>query len=248
MNVCDRSVRSAMALALSLMAGPAVAQVSITSFGTPVSQDFNSLVSAGNSGVVPPGWAFAEGGPGANTTYTAGNGSSNAGDSYSFGSTGSSDRALGTVLSGNMNLTFGGSFVNNTGGPIEALQIGFVGEEWRLGNQGRADRIDFQYSLDATSLATGTWTDVNALDFSTPNTAAAVGALDGNAPGNFTAVSGAITGLAIANGATFWIRWVDFNAQGSDDGLAVDNLTVTAESTLTPAHSSTWGRIKSSYR
>ena len=248
MIVRDHRVRLAIALALLVTAGPAGAQVSIPSHGTPVSQDFNTLASAGNSGVVPPGWAIAEGGNGANSLYSAGNGSSNAGDSYSFGLVGSSDRALGTVIAGNMNFTFGGSFVNNTGGTIEALQISYVGEEWRLGTQGRADRIDFQYSLDATSLSTGTWTDVNALDFSTPNTVAAVGALDGNAAGNFTTVSSLITGLAIADGTTFWVRWVDFNAQGADDGLAVDDLSVTSQSTVTPAHSSTWGRIKSAYR
>jgi hypothetical protein len=248
MIVCDRRVRTGVALALFLAAGPASAQVSISALGTPVSQNFNTLATAGNSGVVPPGWGFNESGPGANATYTAGNGNSNAGGTYSFGAAGSSERALGSVLSGSMNLAFGGSFVNNTGATIVSLDISFVGEQWRLGNQGRADRIDFQYSLNATSLTTGTWTDVNALDFTTPNMVAAVGALDGNGAGNFTAVSGSVTGLVIPNGAVFWIRWNDFNAQGADDGLAVDDLSVTAQSGLTPAHLATWGSVKSQYR
>lgn len=247
MFVRHHRVRIAIALAI-LAAGPAAAQVSIPSYGTPVGQDFNTLATAGNSGVVPPGWAFAEAGSNANATYTAGNGNSNAGDSYSFGAIGSSERALGTVLAGNQSFSIGGSFVNNTGGSIASLAISFVGEQWRLGTQGRADRIDFQYSLDATSLATGTWTDVNALDFSTPNMAASVGATDGNAVGNFTAVSGTITGLSIPNGTTVWIRWTDFNAQGSDDGLAVDDLSVTGQSGLTPTGTTTWGRVKSLYR
>lgn len=248
MFVRDRRIRLAIALALLLMASPAVAQVSIPSYASPVSQNFNTLATAGNSGNVPPGWAISESGNGANSSYTAGNGSSNAGDSYSFGTTGSSERALGTVLSGNQNLAIGGSFVNNTGGVIASLAVSFVGEEWRLGTQGRADRIDFQYSLDATSLTTGTWTDVNALDFSTPNMTAATGAVDGNAVGNFTAVSSTISGLSIPNGSVVWVRWVDFNAQGSDDGLGVDDLSVTAQSGLTPTRSTTWGRVKSLYR
>jgi hypothetical protein len=33
--------------------------------------------------------------------------------------------------------------------------------------------------------------------------------------------------LAIANGASFWIRWTDFNANGSDDGLAIDDFSLT---------------------
>ncbi len=248
MFIRDRRIRLAVALALLLVAAPVAAQVSIPSYGTQVRQDFNALATAGNSGVVPPGWAISESGNGANGLYTAGNGSSNAGDCYSFGATGSSERALGTVLTGNQSLVIGGSFVNNTGGAIASLAISFVGEQWRLGTQGRADRIDFQYSLDATSLTTGTWTDVNGLDFSTPNMAAGTGAMDGNAVGNFTAISSTISGLSIPNGSVVWVRWTDFNAQGADDGLAVDDLSLTAQSGLTPTHTTTWGRIKSQYR
>lgn len=248
MSVRDHSIRLAIALALLTMAVPAAAQVSIPSYGTQVRQDFNALATAGNSGVVPPGWAISESGNGANGMYSAGNGSSNSGDSYSFGAANSSERALGTVLTGNQSFVIGGSFVNNTGGSIASLAVSFVGEQWRLGTQGRADRIDFQYSLNATSLTTGTWTDVNTLDFSTPNMSAGTGATDGNLVGNFTAVSSTISGLAIPNGSVVWVRWTDFNAQGADDGLAVDDLSLTAQSGLTPTHTTTWGRIKSQYR
>ena len=38
-------------------------------------------------------------------------------------------------------------------------------------------------------------------------------------------MSFSITGLSIPNGASFWIRWTDFDiAPGADDGLAVDDL------------------------
>ena len=66
----------------------------------------------------------------------------------------------------------GACFTNATGSTITSLAVGYTGEQWRLGTITRADRMDFQYSLDATSLTTGTWVDVDALDFSTPNTAA----------------------------------------------------------------------------
>ena len=33
-------------------------------------------------------------------------------------------------------------------------------------------------------------------------------------------------GLSIADGSTFWIRWIDFNATGSDDGLGVDDFSM----------------------
>src|SRR5262249_40607742 len=89
---------------------------------------------------------------------------------------------------------------------------------------------DFQYSTDATALNTGTWTGVGALKYLTSNTAAATGKIDGNAAGNFTNVSSSISNLNIASGATFWIRWIDIDATDSDDGLAVDDFSLTAQS------------------
>src|SRR5947207_2136539 len=39
--------------------------------------------------------------------------------------------------------------------------------------------------------------------------------------------SGTITGLDIPNGGALWIRWTDFDVTGSDDGLAVDDFSLT---------------------
>jgi predicted extracellular nuclease len=205
----------------------AAGTISLTTLGSPYTQNFDTLVNSGTSSTVPTGWDFVESGTAANTTYTAGTGSLNTGDTYSFGSTGSTDRAFGGVLSGALTPTIGASFTNNTGSTVTSLAIAYTGEQWRFGATGRADRLDFQYSLNATSLTTGTWIDVNTLDFSSPNTTAAVGALDGNNALNRTAISDTITGLSIANGATFWIRWNDFNASGADDGLSVDDFSLT---------------------
>ncbi|MBI3367037.1 MAG: endonuclease/exonuclease/phosphatase family protein, partial [Burkholderiales bacterium] len=115
------------------------------------------------------------------------------------------------------------------------LLLSYTGEQWRLGSLGRVDRLDFQVSLDATSLTTGTWVNVDALDFTAPITAGTVGALNGNAAANRTSLSNAFSGLSIANGATFWIRWADFNATGSDDGLGIDDFSLTVPSPPPPA-------------
>ncbi len=205
--------------------------VSIATFGSAVTQNFDTLVSAGTGTLAantPAGWGFSE--STANTTYTAGTGSSNTGDTYSFGSTAASDRALGQLRSGSVNSILGGTFQNNTGGTITSLAVSYVGEQWRLGVTPRvtADKMDFQYSTNATSLTSGTWTDVNTLDFNAPITSGTVGALDGNAAPNRIALSSTITGLTIANGASFWIRWTDVDVSSSDDGLAVDDFSITA--------------------
>jgi DNA/RNA endonuclease G (NUC1) len=206
--------------------------VSISTFGSAVTQDFNSLVSSGTGTLAantPAGWGFSESGTNANTIYTAGTGSSNTGDTYSFGSAASpSDRALGQLRSGSLISILGGTFKNDTGGTITSLNIAYTGEQWRLGATGRtiAERMDFQYSTNATSLTTGTWIDVNSLDFTPPVTTGTVGLLDGNA--NHVLLNSNITGLSITAGATFWIRWTDVDATGADDGLAIDDFSVTA--------------------
>jgi len=208
---------------------PAQSQcVSLNSAGTLYVQNFDSLAISGMSSALPAGWLLAESGTNANATYTAGTGSGTGGDTYSFGAASSTERALGGLQSGSLIPQFGACFINNTGAALGSLSIAYVGEQWRLGAVGRVDRLDFAYSLDASSLTTGTWTDVNTLDFTAPVTAGTAGALDGNAIANRTALSHQITGLNIPSGATFYIRWQDFNATSSDDGLAVDDFSLQA--------------------
>ena len=106
-----------------------------------------------------------------NGQYQAGTGSGTAGDIYSFGAAASTERALGTLFSGTLNPTIGAQFTNNTGSTVTSLDVSYIGEMWRLGQNtaGRAaDRLDFQLSTNATSLTTGTWIDYNSLDFSSP--------------------------------------------------------------------------------
>lgn len=212
---------------------PLTGTISLATLGTPYTQNFDSLASTGTSSTAPNGWAFSESGTSANTTYTAGTGSSSTGDTYSFGSASSTERAFGGLQSGSLIPTIGASFTNNTGATITSLLISYTGEQWRLGASGRgADRIDFQYSTDATGLTNGTWTDVDTLDFSSPNLTPPGGLLDGNAAGNRTAITSTISSLNIPNGATFWIRWNDFNATNSDDALAVDDFGLTPQGTV----------------
>ncbi|MBB5209716.1 endonuclease [Chiayiivirga flava] len=218
------SVFHARGLAVLALLFPALgsAQVSITTSGAV--EDFDSLAATGTSNVLPAGWALLESDDNANDSYAAGDGSGNAGNTYSFGTGSSAERALGAIQSGSLVPMFGAQLRNDTGGTLSELPIAYIGEQWRLGATARVDRLDFQYSTDATSLGDGTWTDVDTLDFVAPVSGGSVGALDGNLAANSTAIEGAIAGLALAPGATFWIRWIDFNASGADDGLAIDDV------------------------
>ncbi|MDN3543177.1 PEP-CTERM sorting domain-containing protein [Kinneretia asaccharophila] len=210
----------------------AQAQVQLTAASLNYSQNFDTLASSGTSSSLPAGWAFLEGGSNANTTYAAGTGSDTAGNTYSFGKAGSTERALGGLRSGSLVPQFGVSFVNLAGRAIESVSIGYIGEQWRLGGTGRTDRLSFQYSTDATTLNSGTWTNLSALDFIAPKNSTPTGALDGNAAANRSALSGSIAGLNLAQGGSLWLRWSDVDVSGSDDGLAIDDFSFNA--TLAP--------------
>jgi len=206
--------------------------VSLTVLGAAYTQNFNTLATSGTTNTsLPTGWDLFETGTSTrnNGAYAASTGSDNAGDVYSFGAANDPERAYGTLLSGTLTPTIGAQFTNNTGGTITSLAISYTGEMWRAGfsNRGSADRLDFQYSATATSLTTGTWTDVDGLDFNSPNLNASAGALNGNAAGNRTQINATISGLSIPSGATFWIRWRDFDISNSDDGLAIDDFSLT---------------------
>lgn len=223
------SARPVVALFAPLAAAASLgaSTISLGSIGVAYTQDFDSLANTGTGHAFAlAGWLLHETGSNANQLYVAGTGSSNTGDTYGFGSSGSSDRALGALRSGTLVSTFGAAFTNNTGVTLTRLVIAYTGEQWRLGTADRTDRLDFQYSLDATSLSTGTWTDFDALDFTSPHTAT-TGALDGNAAANRGSIGATLAGLSIAPGGTILVRWLDFDASGADDGLAIDDFSLT---------------------
>jgi uncharacterized protein len=227
------------ALTLALFSSFVAAQcVSLTAPGTAYQQNFDTLSNTAGSTtntLAIVGWLMNETGGGArdNEQYAVDTGAGNAGDTYSYGAAAAADRALGSLRSGSLIPSYGACFTNNTGVAVTSLNIAYTGEQWRLGTVSRTDQINFEYSTDSTSLTTGTWTSVSALNFVTPNTTT-TGAKDGNAAGNRTALASTITGLSIANGATFWIRWVDTDASGADDGLAVDDFSLTPNPTALP--------------
>jgi DNA/RNA endonuclease G (NUC1)/fibronectin type 3 domain-containing protein len=241
-------VTSVVAFLLTIITLPAAAQlrnhpraldtgtssISLTTLGSPVTENFDTLSNVALSTTntaLPTGWYITETGGGTrdNEQYGVDTGASTTGDIYSYGSAAATDRALGELRSGTLIPVFGAKFTNNTGTTITSLAVSYTGEQWRFGgvHSTVADRLDFQYSLNATDLSTGTYLDANALDFNPPVTAGTAGALDGNAAANRTAISSTITGLSIPNGATFFIRWTDVDATGADDGLAIDNFSVT---------------------
>ena len=70
---------------------------------------------------------------------------------------------------------------------------------------------------------------VPSLDFISPVTGGAAGALDGNLAANRVTQTFTITGLSIPNGTEVMLRWSDPDHTGADHGLSIDDFSVTPQ-------------------
>jgi uncharacterized protein len=231
--------RVALTLLLATALTATASAQTIPLSGGTYTQDFNTLSNVAGSTTntaLPNGWLLTETGGGArdNEQYAVDTGSGNTGDTFSYGTAGSTDRAFGSLRSGTLIPVIGACFTNSTGNALSSFDIAYTGEQWRLGTASRTDALNFEYSLSATSLTTGTWTAVTALNFITPNTAT-TGAKDGNAAANRTAISATVNSISIADGAVFCVRWNDTDASGADDGLSIDDFSITVNGSAQPA-------------
>src|SRR5215216_4049610 len=153
------TILALMLMALPMQSAQAAGTISLTTIGSAYTQDFDTLSNTAASTtntLTINGWELTETGGGTrdNEQYGVDTGGSGTGDTYSYGASAAADRALGGLQSGTLIPTIGAVFANNTGATITSLDIAYTGEQWRIGNisTARDDRLDFQYSLDATSL------------------------------------------------------------------------------------------------
>src|SRR5947209_12581769 len=218
--------------------------LSMTTLGTAITQNFDTLANTGTptwtDDSTLSGW-YAQFGTTTNpTAYTPGTGSSGTGALYSFGSTGSTDRALGSVGSGTTGDIFWAiKLTNNTGSTITSLDVSYTGEQWRQGGctptpcTPLAQTVDFQYQIanagvitDANTPTTN-WLDHDPLDFTSPQPGiSSAAAIDGNGSANRTALSSTIN-VTVNPGQEIWLRWKDINHPNNDHGLAIDDFSVT---------------------
>ncbi len=179
-----------------------------------------------------PGWtairAAGTGAVGAELTMGVTDGTANSGNIYNLGTVDAAERAFGSLASGSTVPSFGAFFANNTGSSIVQLELDGMMEQWRSGsNASVTETYVFEYSLDATSLNTGTWVAVPAFNLVEKITASTVaGALNGNLPENQTSISASISGINWTPGSNMWIRWTDVNDGGSDGICSIDNLNI----------------------
>lgn len=232
----------------------AQASVSLTSLN--YAENFDSLpttsvsgafsLTAGVQAAVPgtTGWdgVKVSGTGSTNMNFSADNGSANAGALYSYGATGVTERALGSIASGSNVPAFGVEIVNNTGNSLASVSISYVGEFWRSSTSTQ-NVLSFGYGVSGGAASSSNYltaaSDMNAvagLNLVGPAPVATNGLLDGNAAANQASVAATITFAApLAPGQSLFLRWQDFNDLGNDAALAVDNFSLTATATPEPA-------------
>ncbi len=212
----------------------------------PYSQTFDSLGTNGTS--IPwsdnstlPGWYASKTLGGRTVTnYVPENGSSSAGEVYSFGDDGSADRALGSISSGTPgDFAYGVRFINDTAVPRGNFLVTYTGEQWRVAST-NLQRLEFSYRVsvnltNSDAANTQNWTRLLALDFTGPNTNGVTQLLKGNDPTNRLAfVAVPLPGVVVPAGQELFLRWFDTNDTGFDDGLAIDDVAVSFTETNLP--------------
>src|SRR5262249_25950852 len=152
-------------------------------------------------------------------------GSSNTSGNYNYGSTGASDRALGSLAANSIQRDTEAHFMNISGSVINALTISYTGEEWRVGGNGSVNKgLVLEYSVDGVNFS-----PLGAqFNFNTPIDSGSASALDGNAAANrVTGIGGIYTPTpAITNGQLFFLRWADGDNTSADNGMAVDDFFI----------------------
>lgn len=214
-------------------------QVSITATGS-YSQDFNTLLNTGTNNTwtdntTIANWYCQKSTAGA-VVYDAGTGSATAGKVYSFGSTGSTDRAIGTLGSAGFgNGAHGVQLQNNSGSIVNNFQVSYTLEQWRDGGNTTpaAQQIRVYYKISSTVItalnpgANAGWTEITGLMTASPIFTTTAGALDGNLPANkVTLTNISATGVALNNGEYIMLKWEDPNHAGNDHGLSIDDVTI----------------------
>jgi hypothetical protein len=231
-------------------------QVNMTNTGS-YSQDFNTLVNTGTptwtDNLTIPNWYSQRSGAGAG--YLPDTGTNATGNIYSYGATGSTERALGGISSGGAgDLAHGLLLRNTSASTITNLIVSYTGEQWRRAAGGAgAQTVTFFYKIAAASFTNlnpnvnAGWTAVTTLNFSSPQFSAPAAALDGNLAANKVAISATIPALSIPSNSYIMIKWDDIDHTSSDHGMAIDDLTVSWTVPCVTATTWAWDAMTSTY-
>jgi len=211
------------------------------SLANPFDFAYPPAASGGTGGLGLPamaGWyGLADPTASVGTRFGATDGDQTTGGQISFGSPGSTNRALGLLATSSTGYTaLGAKFINGTGETLDLINVAFTGEVWRQSNLGKT--LEVYYLIDPTATkafstnATGVLPALNVTLPTAPD--------PGGAPVNGT-LAGNQTSLSVANqliapwppGAALWLVWEMADPTGKAQGLGIDNFNFSA-STVPP--------------
>lgn len=198
-----------------LLVGTSYGQISIASGGLPYSysNNFNSYnptasTTAGSS--IGSGWVLSS----TSAAYQGrSTGSGTGGGFYGFGV--NPDYSAGALRSGSNTHTYSVSFTNNSGSTITSITVGWNYEQWRFANASG-------WNVSGTGQLASNST-IDALDFAGVSSGT-------NGTVATTPISSTIT-VSIANGQSFGFSWSTTDATGSDNGVSIDDFTLSASAT-----------------
>jgi len=185
------------------------------------------------------GWTMSNHlGSSGDTEYRAHNGSASGSAGrgvISFGTTSTTDRALGTLATSNQISRFGLAFLNNSNTTFTNFSVNFTVEQWRQGGTGVVNTNLYDYAV--TSSAGDDINDdvlfTNYGSYGTPNPFDTVGEfgeinLNGNLAENQIGVTDGVGGISWAPGQWLLLRWNGQDVTGQDNGLSIDDLSFSA--------------------
>ncbi|MEA3425980.1 MAG: T9SS type A sorting domain-containing protein [Bacteroidota bacterium] len=229
------------------LAQTGLAPVLYTTAGSVYTQNFDGLPASGSFSLTgkgpftlsePPiralnlgGWQLLmTAGSNANASFATGTGSSTGNGVYSLGNAGSTDRALGSLASGTGIYAFGLILTNQTGSILNSFTVSFTAEQWRKGGSSNKNTWTFRYKTGTMTQIADTGLIVEPrLDFNSLTSTSPASSLNGNLPDNRQRISVTLTGISWKKGEQLLLRWDDIDENGSDDVMAMDDLSFSAD-------------------
>ncbi len=168
------------------------------------------------------------------TNLAASAGTATTGGIYSYGAAASTDRALGVLAAASNIMGFGFELKNLSASTnISTITISFTQENWRSStvsvNTAASSWASTLTGATAATFLTSSsgFSAASALDLVGPVPVASNGALDGNSAANQVVRTFTFSGITVAPGESFFLRWQDVDETGSDAGLSLDNFNIT---------------------
>ncbi len=176
------------------------------------------------------GWQMLmHSGTNTNAVFAPGTGSSTGNGVYSLGSSGSGERALGSLSSSTGAYAFGLILTNQTDQILNYFSITYKAEQWRKGGSTNKNNWTFRYKTGAIGhMDQPDMVAEPKLDFGSVITTSGAGSMNGNLTENQQTISFIVRGITWKKGEQLLLRWDDADESGNDDIVALDNFIFSA--------------------